>query len=185
MNTKILALSALSMLSAFASTQASATNLFDPTVSATTIADGSSVRLDGTIHSFGPSAGVWTADVFAAPGECLRLFVSSTSFDSELTVIAPNGSVYRNDDGGGSLRPLVKIAGAPNNGWYTVHVGQFSGTPTEANFTLLYGRYSAGNVNCSGGTAPFSASALSIEPPKDALTATPAAAPRANTPGAR
>ena len=92
--------------------------------------------------------------LYAGVGECLRLFVSSTAFDSELTVISPNGSVYRDDDSGGSLRPLVQIANAPSQGWYTVQVAHFNGQPINANFTLLYGRYTAGNANCAIPTQP-------------------------------
>jgi hypothetical protein len=184
MNTKILALSALSMLSAFASTQASATNLFDPTVSATTIADGSSVRLDGTLNDTNGNSQPWTAELYAAPGECVRFFVNSTNFDSELTVIAPNGTVYRNDDGGGSLRPLVKIASAPSQGWYTVQVAHFAGAAINSNFTLLYGRYSAGNVNCAGATLPALSAVSNAAPDtfKDESVIGPVAPRRANAP---
>ena len=133
---------------------ADATNLFDPSVSGSGVINNSAIQLDGSILSFGPSAGAWTVDVFAGVGECIRLAVTAQAADLELTVIAPNGTVYRNDDGGGSLRPLVKIASAPNNGWYTVHASSFSGAPVEGNFTLLYGRYSAGNANCGTPTSP-------------------------------
>jgi hypothetical protein len=79
--------------------------------------------------------------------------------DLETVAIAPNGTVYRNDDGGGGGRPLnpvVKIASAPNNGWYTVRIGQFAGTAVDANFTVAYGRYNAGNPNCAAATVPTS-----------------------------
>ena len=49
--------------------------------------------------------------------------------------------------GGGSLRPLVEIASAPKFGWYTVQIAQFAGVPTTGDFTLKYGRYTAGNPN--------------------------------------
>ena len=89
----------------------------------------------------------------------------------------PNGSVYRDDDGGGSLRPLVKIASTPNSGWYTVQVAHYLGAPTNANFTLKYGRYNAGNINCSGGTVPVSSG---IEPGAyKAQSVAPVVAPKA------
>jgi hypothetical protein len=106
----------------------------------------------------------------------------------ELVVIAPNGSVYRNDDRNGALdrRPLVKIGGAPNNGWYTVHVSQWAGAATETNIVLLYGRYNAGNPNCAGPTAPASAFSADAEQEEDAAKADddrPAPPPRAGQPG--
>lgn len=182
MKTKILALSVLSMLSALASNQVNATNLFDPSVSTTTILDGSSVQLDGTLNDTNGNSQPWTAELFAGAGECVRLFVISTAFDSKLTVIAPNGVVYRNDDGGGSLRPLVKIASAPNRGWYTVQVAHFTGAPMNANFTLLYGRYSAGNVNCSGGTSPLIVNSFETEGFKDDSGVAPVAPRGPNAP---
>jgi len=182
MKTKLLALSVLSVLGAFASNQVNATNLFDPFVSTTTILDGSSVRLDGTLNDTNGNSQPWTAELYAAPGECVRFFVTSTAFDSELTVIAPNGTVYRNDDGGGSLRPLVKIPSAPSQGWYTVQVAHFAGAAINSNFTLLYGRYSAGNVNCANGTPPLSVSSFATESFKDESVVGPVAPRRSNAP---
>jgi hypothetical protein len=137
MKAKLLAFFILSMANALAPNPANATNLFDPSVSTTTTIDGSSVRLDGTLNDTNGNSQPWTAELYAAPGECVRLFVNSTNFDSELTVIAPNGNVYRDDDSGGSNRPLVKIASAPNSGWYTVQVAHFNGAAMNSNFTLL------------------------------------------------
>jgi len=132
--------------------RADATNLFDPTISGADTLDDSAVRLDGTLHDTTNSR-PWTAKVYAGAGECLRLFVTSTAFDAKIGVISPSGTVYRDDDSGGSLRPLVRL----NNtgaGWYTVQVAHYRGLPQNANFTLLYGRYPAFNTNCEVPTAP-------------------------------
>jgi hypothetical protein len=128
---------------------ADASNVLDPSVSISGIVNNSAVQLDGTIFAFGTSTGVYTVDVFADVGECVRLDVTAQPADLELVVVAPNGTVFRNDDRPGDLRPLVQIAGAPNNGWYTVHLSHFAGAAIEGNFTLLYGRYNAGNANCA------------------------------------
>jgi hypothetical protein len=159
MNFQRLAAPALSTLALVASLHAGATNLFDPTVSTTTLLDGSSVRLDGTLNDTNGNSQPWTAELYAGFGECVRFFVTSTAFDAEMVVIAPNGTIFRDDDGGGSLRPLVKVGSAPAQGWYTVQVGHFSGAAVNANFTLLYGRYNAGNPNCSIATTPQAADA--------------------------
>jgi hypothetical protein len=142
------------------------------------------------VFSFGPSGGVFTINAFGNVGECLRFDLISPAHpapDMELVVIAPNGTVYRNDDRNGALdrRPLVKIGAAPNNGWYTVHIAEFSGAATETNFVMLHGRYNAGNPNCATATAPASAITLDTEledaakPEDDG----PAPAPRAGHPG--
>ncbi|MFA5354344.1 MAG: hypothetical protein WC291_08945 [Thermodesulfovibrionales bacterium] len=139
------------------------TELYDDTVSGCTANNCSSIRLPGTVMSFSPSAGNWVANVFAAPNECLRLDVTLEGADLEMVVIAPNGTVYRNDDRTATdNRPLVKIPSAPNDGWYTVHIAQFNGAPVNADFILLYGRYRAGNPNCAG-AQPFAAAGIASE----------------------
>jgi hypothetical protein len=135
-------------------------NLFDDTVSTCTGTNCSSLRIPGTVFAFGPSAGQFVLSVFASPGQCVRLDLISPPTpapDMEMVVIAPNGTVFRNDDRNGAFdrRPLVKIASAPSNGWYTVQVGQFAGTATETNIVLLYGRYPFGNPNCATPTVPL------------------------------
>ena len=133
------------------------TAIFDDTVSGCSTTNCSSLRLPGTVFSSGGvAANAWVANVFAQPRECMRLEVVSQDADLEMVVVAPNGSVFRDDDGGIGTRPLVRIASTPNNGWYTVHLASFSGAAVNANFTLLYGRYTGGNSNCSGATRPFS-----------------------------
>ena len=132
---------------------ASATSIYSPNVQPTTVINGFAVRLDATLFQDG-SARPWRFNALGGVGECLRFDVTGQqSFDLELVVVAPDGTVYRSDDRGpGDLRPLVKISAAPNAGWYTVHVADFSGRPIEGDFTIMYGRYPAGNINCNDGT---------------------------------
>jgi hypothetical protein len=56
------------------------------------------------------------------------------------------------------LRPLIK-ANTPLGitGWYTLQISHYLGGDVFSNFTLRYGRYNSGNVNCSSATLPFSA----------------------------
>ena len=136
--------------------QADATNLFNPVVSTTSVLAGTSIELDGTLNDTGVNSQPWVAELYAGIGECVRFFVTTTAFDAKLTVITPNGTIFRDDDSGGSLRPLVEINGAPVSGWYTVQVGHFAGQPQNANFALLYGRYNVNNPNCGTPTSPFS-----------------------------
>jgi hypothetical protein len=161
---------------------ASAQSIFDDSVSTCTGINCSSLRLPATVFAFGPSAGTFTIDAFAAAGQCVRFDVISPSApDMELVVVAPNGSVFRNDDRNGALdrRPLVKIGSAPNNGWYTVHVAQFAGAATETNIVLMYGTYPAGNPNCGTPTGPLAAGTLTLngEELDDAAKTEPAVAP--------
>jgi hypothetical protein len=150
------ALSVFASLTLFAVSQAgAATNMFDSTVSSALKLDNHAVTINGSLHDNGFDAEPWTTQVYAQPGECVRLFVSSSTFDAKMEVIAPDGEVFRDDDSGGLLRPLVEIASAPKFGWYTVQIAQFAGVPTTGDFTLKYGRYTPGNPNCANPTTPF------------------------------
>ncbi len=138
-----------------------ATPLFDPSVNTCTTLNCGSVRLDGTVtgERNGVNAVPWVVELYAQPRECVRIAITAESQDLETVVVAPNGAVFRNDDGfvaPCTVCPVVKIGNAPNFGWYTVSVSQFNGAPVETNFTMFYGRYSSGNPNCSSPTPPLS-----------------------------
>ena len=122
----------------------------------------SSLRYSGTLLNSGGGvfARPWIANFAGNTGQCLRFDLLSpsgttSSEDLEIVVVAPNGTVFRNDDrnGASDRRPLVKIDPVPTNGWYTVHVAQFSGAPSNLNFVLLHGVYNSGNPNCSSPTS--------------------------------
>jgi hypothetical protein len=155
LKSNLLATSVLAALGVFAAGQAAATNLFNPVVSTTTVLDGASIELDGTLNDTSVNAQPWVAELFAGIGECVRFFITTTAFDAKVTVITPNGTIFRDDDSGGLLRPLVEIPSAPVSGWYTVQVAQFSGVSQNANFALKYGRYNFGNPNCALPTTPL------------------------------
>jgi hypothetical protein len=155
MKIKSLAVSALPMLAMFAVGFAQASTVRDPTVSASSTINDSIVTINGQLNDTDTGVTPWVIQVFAAAGDCVRLNVSTTNFDSEIVTTAPGGAVYRDDDSGGSLRPLVMIDPAPFTGWYTVQVAHWAGSPINADFTLKYGRYTSGNANCSSPTTPL------------------------------
>jgi hypothetical protein len=137
-------------------------DIHDDTVSSCTGTNCSSVRLPGSVSASGVHANPWTINALARTGECVRFDLispPSPSPDMEMIVVAPNGTVFRNDDRSPTdLRPLVKIGPAPTPGWYRVVVTQFAGAPIEAFTVMLYGRYSAGNPNCNTPTTPLAGS---------------------------
>lgn len=92
--------------------------------------------------------------VFTSGNECLRIAVSSQGTDLEGTLTCPNGRTWQNDDGNGSLRPLIRANTAAPRGWCTLTFHHFAGEGSAADFTFTYGRYPAGNVNCAGAPAP-------------------------------
>lgn len=88
---------------------------------------------------------------------CTRLDVLSQNTDMEITVISPDGTVFRNDDRPGDLRPLVVIPAGQTTGWYTVQISRYNGVaPTPGahyDAALSYGRYSGStNPNCANPT---------------------------------
>lgn len=137
-------------------------DLRDDTVSTCTGTNCSSLRLPGSVSASGVHVNMWTINALARTFECVRFDLispPSPSPDLELIVVAPNGTVFRNDDRTPTdRRPLVKIGPAPTPGWYRVVVTQFAGAAIEVDTVLMYGRYSAGNPNCNNPTAPLTGS---------------------------
>lgn len=132
--------------------------IYDTTVGTCATANCSSIVMGATLLSLGTgSAGQWVQEVYAGAGQCVRLDVTSEFTDLAMDVVSPDGTIYDNDQGGGACTncPIIKIASAPKTGWYTVTVSQFQGSAAEGNFVFAYGRYPAGNANCSSPTPPL------------------------------
>jgi hypothetical protein len=92
--------------------------------------------------------------------------IVSQQADLEIAVVAPDGTIFRNDDTGLGpcpTCPLVKIGNTPNQGWYTVHVAQFAGGADFSNFTLFHGQYELNNANCATPTTPQDSRALATQ----------------------
>lgn len=160
-----------------------ATNMMEP-LNTCTITNCSSRPVDGSVTQFGPTAQPWVGEFFAGAGECLRLDVLSQGADLEMVVVAPNGTVFRNDDKGVGcvLCSLVKVGSTPNNGWYTVRLSHFAGTAVGANFSMQYGRYNSGNPNCASPTPGLTPA--SSEPELDKPDDDVVESPRPGRPGA-
>lgn len=126
----------------------------------------SSLTIPGTVTNPAGNNDPFEIQVYAAANQCLRIEVTQSvqGVDLETVVRAPNGSIYRNDDGSGGgvfANPLVKINGTPNSGWYSVSINHWNGTASYADFVMAYGRYNLNNVNCSAPTAPSAGAAAS------------------------
>lgn len=139
------------------------TRVFDPTIPACNTVNCSSETINGTQGALGGGGSVplsalpWTLEIFAHQSHCLRVQVTAQDTDLEAVLVAPNGTVFRNDDSGitgCTLCPLVKVGNTPNQGWYTLQISRFNGDGTFANFTVRYGLYRAGNANCTTPTTP-------------------------------
>jgi hypothetical protein len=116
-----------------------------------------SATIKGTVLLSSSHAVPWVTQIAVRQGECLRIDVTDQDTDLEAVLIAPNGTVYRNNDrAGGDLRPLIKVNGAPQHGWYTLQLSQAAGLPVNTDFTLAFGRYFLNDPHhCTPGTVGF------------------------------
>ena len=127
-----------------------ATEIFDDTTDSCALANCSSIYLPGSIlNHVGVSPHPWVAQLSKEIGPCMRLDVIYQQADLEIVAVAPDGTVYRNDDRNGSLKPLVVVPPNTRKGWYTVQVSHYAGSPVEPNFALAYGTYTPGSPNCA------------------------------------
>jgi hypothetical protein len=150
---------------------AHASRVFDPSLDPCTTVNCSSETISGTVGSLGAQPLSWTLQIFAQAQQCMRLEVTAESVDLLTVAVAPNGTIFRNDDSGLATCPncpLVQIGNTPNVGWYTVQVMQFAGGGAFSNFTLRYGVYPLNNPNCAAPTTPqsvrFVSTQKSLEP---------------------
>jgi hypothetical protein len=129
--------------------------IYDPYNTCTSI-NCSSQSIHGTYHS--DSLGdrdPFILQIYSFGDECVRLDVTNETHDLEMVLISPTGRIWRNDDRAypDNRRPLIKAI-TDVSGWYTLQISHYTGADVIADFTLRYGRYNAGNPNCSSVTPP-------------------------------
>jgi hypothetical protein len=115
-------------------------------------------------NASGPIANPWVG-LFNGGNVCLRFEVVSQADDLAMSVVAPDGTVFTDDDSGSCANstnrcPRVIVTNVTNTSAYTVVLNTFDGKATEANFVLQVGRYKpASNPNCIPATTPAAATA--------------------------
>lgn len=123
-----------------------------------TLVNGPPLTASALLLASGPFSNPSVFGLRANIGECVRVEATGATFDAEFTIVAPDGVVYRDNNGGPGSLPLVKIGGAPDNGVYTLVINHFNGFPVaNGTVTFTYGRFTggAGNPNCSAPTPPL------------------------------
>lgn len=123
-----------------------------------TLVNGPPLTTSALLLASGPFSNPSVFGLRANIGECVRVEATGATFDAEFTVVAPDGTVFRDNNGGAGSLPLVKIGDAPDNGVYTLVVNHFNGFPiANGTVTFTYGRFTggAGNPNCNAPTPPL------------------------------
>jgi hypothetical protein len=127
--------------------------------------DGTPTTLKGTIET--NSAGnvdPFVVQVYAGQTgtECVVITgVGPLNFDATATLVAPDGTVWFNDDGNGSLRPKIKAI-TFSRGWHVLTISTYAGFAGTRDITLTYARYAGTSQNCANPTptiTPMSAKA--------------------------
>jgi hypothetical protein len=116
--------------------------------------DSAATRFNGTVETNATNnRDPFVAQIFTSGAECLRIAVVSQGTDLEATLVSPSGRVWQDDDGNGSLRPLLKAL-TDVRGWYPLVLSNFAGTSVNADFTLDITRLPSTSSLCAPATAP-------------------------------
>lgn len=127
--------------------------IYDPQDTCTTENCGATLLYGQPLrNNFGQSQ-PFTLQVYGSRNQCMRLHVIEQFDDMEIVLVSPSGKVWRDDDGGGSNRPLVKAI-TDVDGWYTLQINRYDGegANSASGFRLAYGIYNSDNPNCQNPT---------------------------------
>ena len=122
------------------------------------LVNGAPLTASALLLAGGPFSNPSVFGIRANANECVRVEATSATFDAEFTIVAPDGQVYRDNNGGTGTLPLVKIGGARDNGVYTLVISSATGAAVATGtVTFTYGRFTggAGNPNCQPPTPPL------------------------------
>lgn len=116
--------------------------------------DSAATRFNGTVETnVSNNRDPFVAQIFSSGAECLRIAVVSQGTDLEATLVSPSGRVWQDDDGNGSLRPLLKSI-TDVRGWYPLVLYNFAGSSVNADFTIDITRLPSTSALCAPPTTP-------------------------------
>lgn len=120
-------------------------------------ASGTSViTVNGTTETTGNgNLDPFLAEVFSSGRECLRIAVTAQGTDLKASLLSPGGTLWQDDDSGGSNRPLIKAI-TTTRGWYPLSVAHFAGSAINSDFTMTIQRGASGSALCGAPTQPRS-----------------------------
>lgn len=115
---------------------------------------GSGITFNGTTETTANgNVDPFVVELFSSGNECLRVAVTAQGTDLEATLVAPDGRTWRDDDGNGSLRPLVKAI-TTKRGWHILRLSRFDGGAVNADFTVTVHRLASTHAACNPPTSP-------------------------------
>jgi hypothetical protein len=115
---------------------------------------GADLQLGGRINSHSASGltSTWTGQFLGRGGHCMRVELSAQGSNLAMTVVGPDGSVYRNRDKGGTegctTCPLVVVP-TTTTAAYTVILGHQAGIYHDLDFLMAAWLYPFGHAKCS------------------------------------
>lgn len=113
-------------------------------------------RING--HPATPAIAIpWVTQIAGRANGCMRFQLTAESKNLAMSVVAPDGAVFTNDNGAVPACPScpLVVVGAARNGFFTIVIGTANGLSAEASFTLSAGLYNTGNSpNCNNPTTP-------------------------------
>ncbi|SFK10727.1 hypothetical protein [Methylocapsa palsarum] len=112
---------------------------------------GQTITFNGTVDNPSNNVDPFTVELFSTGNECLRIAVTAQGGDLEGTLVAPDGRVWQDDDGNGSLRPLIKAI-TTKRGWHILRLSSFNGSSIYADFTVQVARLASSDPACASPT---------------------------------
>ena len=150
----------LVVASTFLTSAAWAGSHFESTLSSCTTINCAGMTIRGLQQANEP----FVIQVYARAGECLRLDVSTQTEDTAMMLISTTAGDFITADDTFELRPILGIDPTPQTGWYTVAISYFDYDDRISRFTLEYGRYPTGSLNCSQATAATAMAPSQMKP---------------------
>ena len=122
-----LALSSLGLFLAPNNAWAGSSLIYDSTTSDCTTTNCNAVVLNGVLNrnNFN-QAEPFSIPLYSNGNECMRIDVTRQMQDLEAVLVSPSGTVWRDDDGSGNQRTLIK-ANTDVAGWYTLQISYYNG----------------------------------------------------------